>query len=304
MKKICCLLGLCLILTFSYGCNQTQQIKSDSHLPSVNTEVESSKTIQPIQLDEKSLLPGIEKIIKRGTLRVAMVNIDVDGFCETQEDGSLTGIDAQLAKDIANSMGVSLTINRESDSWDKLTELLANDEVDLVISTYSLTTTRATSVKISNPYLTSRFGVMVNKQELVKNKIEKNPIDYMQNNEIKIAAIRGSSHVNLASEFFPKAKIVEMDSYKDMYTAVRNGDVFGYICGELRFLCDYNEDAELSLYTKVFVFSDALEKYCVGVSPDNTDLLNFVNAYIDSSKEITVKDYEDTLKNESKKDGK
>lgn len=300
MKKIYNILSLCLLLVLFSGCTFTKQNTSNDVIEP--REISSLKTAKKIVLDHATLLPGIKKIVERGKLRVAMINIDIDGFCAKNDDDSVSGIDIQVAQDIANSLGVSLELNRESDTYDKLTDLLVKDKVDLVISTYSLSTTRAASVKMSNPYLTSRFGVMLNKQELVKKQIEKNPIDYMQSNEFKIAAVKGSSHVDLAKEFFPYAQVVEMDSYKEMYNAVKKGDIFGYLCGELRFLCDYTEDEELSLFTKVFVFSDVLENYCIGVSPDNNDLLNFVNTYIDSSKKVTVKDYEHYLKEKSDKE--
>ena len=108
---------------------------------------------------------------------------------------------------------------------------------------------------------------------LCKKQIENNPIDYMKNNNIKLAALKNSSHVKLISEMFPNAEIVEMDTYEQICQAVRNNDVFGYLCGEVEFLFDYNHDPELALYTKVFAFSDAAEYYCVGVSPSNNDLL-------------------------------
>lgn len=301
MKKACSMFCLCFVLFLFSGCTYTKQNTSNEVSTAESKEVASLRAVKKVTLDKDTLLPGIKKIVERGTLRVAMIDVDMDGFCEKRDDGSLTGIYGQLTQDIANSLGVSLEINKESNTYNKLTELLIQDKVDLVIARYSLTATRAASVKLSKPYLTSRFGVMVNKQELVRNQIEKNPIDYMQSNNMKIAALKGTSHVDLVKEIFPNAQVVEMNDYKEMYTAVKKGEVFGYLCGELRFLYDYTEDKELSLYTKVFAFSDVLENYCIGVSPDNNDLLNFVNAYIDSSKKIVVKDYERYLKEKSDK---
>lgn len=298
MKKLCFILSLCTIFTLFPGCSSNQVEESENQSISlVNTEVTAPpKEVIAKQWNESSLFPGLEKVIKKGKLTVAMIKNDVDVFCETLEDGSLTGIDVQWAKDIANSLGVTLIVNRECDTYDKLTELLISGNVDLVISTYSLTTNRSAYVNISKPYLTSRLGVMLNKQALIRNQIENNPIDYMKDNTIKIAALRSSSHVKVIPEMFPKAEIIEMDTYEEICRAVRNNDVFGYLCGEVEFLLDYSRDPELSLYTKVFVFSDALEKYCIAVSPDNSDLLQFVNSCIDSSKTTTIKDVEEKCK--------
>lgn len=290
---------IAFIFTFLCGCNQKQPDILTNQ--SSNSQLDFSYNANFTNLDRKNLLPGIEKIVNRGTLKVAMINIDIDGFCETQSDGSLKGLDVQLAQNIARSLGVSLSINRESDTYDKLTDLLINDQVDLVISNYSLTTNRAAKIKFSKPYLTTRLGIMLNKQNLVKYQIEKNPIDFLKNNKIKIATFKGSSHSDFISSVFPNAEIVEMDNYKDMCHAVYKNEVFGFFSGEPRFLCNYNDDPELQLYTKVFVFSDALEKYCIGVSENNNDLLNFVNSYIDLSKELTLKDYENLLKEKSNK---
>lgn len=293
MRKLYFLL-ISFIFTFFCGCNQKQSDVLNFQPSSVS--LDSSYSDNFTKLDNNNLLPGIKKIVDRGTLKVARINMDIDGFCESQSDGSFRGLDVQLAQNIANSLGVSLTLNRDCDTYDKLTELLIKDEADLVISNYSLTTNRAAKIKFSKPYLTTRLGIMLNKQNLVKNQIEKNPIDYLKNNKVKIAAFKGSSHVDFILSVFPNAEIVEMDNYKDMCYAVYNNEVFGFFSGEPRFLCNYNANPELQLYTKVFVFSDALEKYCVGVSENNKDLLDFVNSYIDLSKELTLKDYEKLLK--------
>lgn len=301
MKKLTFLLSVCIFLTCLTGCTSTQSSKAEPiNISATSVEVSPSKSDVPVvSINKDNLLPGLKKIVEKGTLNVAMINDEIPVFCETQGDGSVAGIDVNLAQELANSLGVTLTINRESNTYDELTELLVKGAVDLVISTYSLTTERAACVSISNPYLTTRIGVMVNKQELVKNRIEKNPIDYMKANNIKLAAIRHSAHVSMLPDMFPKAQIVEMDSYEEMYNAVRNGEIFGYVCGEMRLLCDYYEDETLPLYTQVFAFSDAPDNYCVGVAPDNLDLLSFVNSYLESSKTITVKDFEKKLKEKS-----
>lgn len=301
MKKLTFLLSVCLFLTCLTGCTSTQSSTAEPiNISATSVEVGPSKSDAPVvSINKENLLPGLKKIVEKGTLTVAMINDEIPVFCETQSDGSVAGIDVNLAQELANSLGVTLTINRESNTYDELTDLLVKGAVDLVISTYSLTTERAACVSISNPYLTTRIGVMVNKQELVKNRIEKNPIDYMKSNNIKLAAIRHSAHVSMLPEMFPQAQVVEMDSYEEMYNAVRNGEIFGYVCGEMRLLCDYYEDETLPLYTQVFAFSDAPDNYCVGVAPDNMDLLSFVNSYLESSKTITVKDFEKKLKEKS-----
>ncbi len=298
MRKLSCLLSVYLFFTCFTGCTSIQSGTDETKTTSITSvEVSQSKNkTQVVSVDKDSWLPGLKKIVEKGKLIVAMINEEVPIFCETQVDGSVAGIDVNLAQAIANSLGVTLEINRESNTYDEMTKLLVTGNVDLVISTYSLTPERAACINISNPYLTTRIGVMVNKKELVKHRIEKNPIDYMKTNNIKLAALKNSAHVSMLPEMFPKVQVVEMDSYQEIYTAVRNGDIFGYMCGEMRFLCDYYEDETLPLYTQVFVFSDAPDNYCVGVAPDNLDLLSFVNSYLESSKIITVKDFEQKLK--------
>lgn len=303
MKKLTFLLSVCLFLTCLTGCTSMQSSTAEPiNISATSVEVSPSKSdAQVVSINKENLLPGLKKIVEKGTLTVAMINDEIPVFCETQSDGSVAGIDVNLAQELANSLGVTLTIIRESNTYDELTDLLVKGAVDLVISTYSLTTERAACVSISNPYLTTRIGVMVNKQELVKNRIEKNPIDYMKSNNIKLAAKRSSSHINILSSVFPKAQIVEMNSYDDMCNAVKNGDIFGYLCNEVRFLYNYYTDARAHLYTQVFTFSDALDNYCVGVIPNNPDLLSFVNSYVDTHNNIISKEIEKKLRTEKER---
>ncbi len=245
--------------------------------------------------EESNNLADIEPIIKRGKIRVAMLKGDTKPLCLTAEDGSTYGIEYNIAKEIAQALGVELELNRTVDTNNELVDLLASGEVDIIVSFLSPTTDRAKKIEFSNPYYTLPFGIMVNKKELVSNGIERNPLNYLKKNTVKIAALKGTSHVQKIKELFPMAEVIEKDSRDECTKAVMNGEIFGYLCSRFEFVLDYINNPSANIYTSVFLFSDVNDCYCVGVNPGNPHLLNFINTYIATKKALSHEEVEENL---------
>lgn len=244
---------------------------------------------------DSTSLADIQPIVERGTLKVAMLSEDLKPFWETADDGSTFGFEYDLAKGIADSLGVELELNRTLDTNNELVDLVASGEVDIAISVISDTVDRAKKIDFSNSYFSVPFGIMVNKKELVAHNIEKNPLDFLKENSVKIAAIKGSSHVKMVNELFPKAEVIEKESYDECCKAVMKGEVFGYLCSRPQFVMDYANNPGANIYTSVFLFSDVVDSFCIGVRTDAPHLRNFINTYISKAKLFTNKDVEDNF---------
>lgn len=239
---------------------------------------------------------ALAQIEERGVLRVAIPSGDLIGFFETDEKGNLSGADIDLARDIAESMGVDVEFDRESDNHNALTQKLQNHEVDLVIATYSRTLERIRYVDFSEPYLAVNFGIMANRQLLLTKDAGSNPVAYLKKHPEKIAAAAGTSHVAMAKKLFPECTIVEAEDYARASEMVKNREVFAFFCGELEFYSQYLEDEELPLYTSVYTFSDVKDEFCVGVAKENADLLSYINLYLETSQPLTKDGIKQRLK--------
>ena len=243
--------------------------------------------------EAEKLAPEIAEVIERGTLRVAIPKQDLVAFFQEDEAGRLYGIDIELAEDIADSLGVQVFFDRTSDNYDDLTVKLENNEVDMVIATYSHSLDRIKYVDFSEPYLELRFGVMVNKQEMVRHDIKGNPVPYLKEHQERIAVVEGTSHVELAKQLFETCEIVEADDYDTAVSLVKTGEAFGFFSGELEFYSKYIAQPELLIYTSAYTFSDIKDKFCIGVPREKGQLLDYVNLYLESSPKITVADVQE-----------
>ena len=245
----------------------------------------------------EKLAPEIAEIIERGVLRVAIPKQDLIVFFQEDEAGNLYGIDVELAEEIANSLGVEVLFDRTSDNYDDLTVKLENSEVDMVIATYSHSLDRIKYVDFSEPYLELQFGIMVNKQEMVRHDIKDNPVPYLKKHQEKIAVVEGTSHVELAKQLFETCEIVEVGNYDTAVNLVKTGEAFGFFSGELEFYSKYITQPELLIYTSTYTFSDIKDEFCIGIPREKEQLLDYVNLYLESSPKITVADVQERYRN-------
>lgn len=239
------------------------------------------------EIDYDGMAPDLADILRRGSLIVAIPAADTPLFHEYDESGQVIGIDADLARDIAGSLGVEVQFDRTSQTFLDLTDKLKRNEVDLIISTYSMTTERNLYVDFSDPYLETYLSVLVRKQELVSNKIEDNPLDYMKHHPVTIGAVSGTAHYDMARELFPGAEIVALADYESGYEKIISGELFAFLSGELEFLSAFEKDPVLALYASVYSFTDLRDQFCIGVSRDTPQLLDYVNTYLRTSNRLT-----------------
>lgn len=233
------------------------------------------------------MAPDIARILQRGYLLVAMPAADTPIFHEADGSGGVSGIDADLARGIAESLGVEVVFDRTSETFLDLTDKLKRGEVDLVISTYSMTTERTMYVDFSDPYLETYLSVLVGKQALVSNHIEDNPLEYMKMNEVTIGAVSGTAHYDMVKTLFPRAQVVGLTDYQEGYDKVVAGELFAFLSGELEFLSAFEKDPVIGLYASVFSFSDLRDQFCIGVSRDTPQLLDYVNTYLRTANRLT-----------------
>ncbi len=163
----------------------------------------------------------------------------------------------------------------------------------MVIATYSHSLDRIRYVDFSEPYLELQFGIMVNKQEMVRHDVKGNPVPYLKANREKIAVVEGTSHVELARQLFSACEIVETDDYDTAVDLVKTGEVFAFFSGELEFYSKYIARPELLIYTDAYTFTDVKDEFCIGIPRDKGQLLDYVNLYLATTPGITVSDVQE-----------
>lgn len=253
------------------------------------------------ELIKEGVSEDIAIIKSRGTLNVAIPNGNQPAFFENDGKGNLSGIDIELAKNIAKSIGVVAKFKIIDGDYRDLTDALKTGKADLVIATYSRNFERLQYVDFSEPYLSLNFGIMVNKTAMVKAGVKTNPVPYMKKTPVDIAIASGTSHIDVAKKLFPKANIIETDSYDEARDMVVQGKAFATLSGELEFYTQYLENPQLGLYVTTYTFNDVKDEFAVGVNRSYPHLLDMVNLYIETNQPITVEDVKERYDEEYRK---
>jgi ABC-type amino acid transport substrate-binding protein len=265
-----------IVFCFS-SCQKSNQTKQEKIQDNVFQENDN----QAITVENKKLYSSdIQNIKDRGKLIVAMAPDNNEIFYRTAQNGQLKGIDIDIAKEIATNLGVEATFDRTAASHDQLQDKLLDNSADVIISHYSKTPDRASKFFFTQPYNSAKFGLMVNKSELVKNNAENSIVNFIKNNPVKIGALKCSSYVKKLKELFPNCTVIEMESYDELGEATNNGNLFGFWGTEEKFLVSYAKNPLYRLYTQVFLFNDAKDNICVAVNKNNENLFDYVNAIV------------------------
>ena len=146
---------------------------------------------------------GIAEIQERGVLIAGLPGEDLLAFYEEDAEGNMTGTDVELARAIAESLGVDIVFYREAVNNDDLTRQLENGEIDMIAATYSRTLERSRKVRLSEPYLSIGMAVLIHKQAAVQRGVTQNPTEYLKYSNEKIAVVAGTSHVAMCRKLFP-----------------------------------------------------------------------------------------------------
>ncbi len=248
----------------------------------------SSRTGDSNHHSDSNRYSDIEEIISRGELRVAITEVDQPPFYFMDKNGKLSGYDIDLATKMAEELGVKLVITREAPSFNDLIPLISSGKADLAISKLSRTLTRSKFVKFSTPYMTFRQGILFNRLQLAKVASEDSVNQFVRNYTGTIGVIAKSSYANYAKENFPKATATEYPSWNAAVDALTRGEVLSVYRDELEIKRVLASIPNSALLFKPIYFRDLTDPIAIAVKSSNTQLLYWVNIFLESQPKMTA----------------
>ena len=162
--------------------------------------------------------PVLERILAKKELVVGTA-ADMPPLNMTLKDGSIVGLEVDLATLMANGIGVKLTLKRMN--FNDLLPALEAGQVDLILSGMTMTPLRNTKVAFAGPYFGSGKSILI-KQE---NAAALRSIATMNNPDVTLAALKGSTSQLFVERLTPKAKLVPTDDYDQAISMVLDGKV-------------------------------------------------------------------------------
>ena len=215
---------------------------------------------------------SLERIKSRDLMRVGYIP-NIVPFAFFNRRGTLVGYDVQTACEIASFLNVS-HLEFIPVRYDSMSDALDSGFCDIIMSAVSVTSKRMETMDISNPYLELHLAFVVHDWRAK----DFGSLDDAQNmSGLKIAVLNSTEEVTAATNLFPHAKLIKVDSY-DEFFAKDNADV----------LLDTAEEGSaqslLHPYYTVVQLKSSNENcdfyaYPVAKSKDRS-LLNFLNYWI------------------------
>lgn len=211
------------------------------------------------------------KVKQAGTLRLGGTQTSNLFSLLNEKDGKIRGFDAGLAQLLTRYIlgdGSKYRFTQVTASTRE--QVLVNDQVDMVVATYSITPARAEKISFAGPYYTSQAGVLVKSN----NKAIQSHNDLAGK---KAATQAGSTGPAILAQFAPKATVQEFQTHQEALDALRQGRVDAYVTDYTLLL------NVLSLGTGESRLAGApfgpQDPYGIGL-PKDSDGAAFVNAFL------------------------
>lgn len=211
------------------------------------------------------------KIKQTGSLRLGGTQTSNLFSLLNEKDGRIRGFDAGLAQLLTRYIlgdGTKFQFTQINSSTRE--QVLINNQVDLVLATYSITPARAEKISFAGPYYSSQAGVLVKSN----NKAIQSYNDLAGK---KTATQAGSTGPAILAQFAPKATVQEFQTHQEALDALRQGRVDAYVTDYTLLL------NVLSLGTGDAQLAGApfgpQDPYGVGL-PKGSDGVAFVNAFL------------------------
>ncbi|ALU40568.1 ABC transporter substrate-binding protein [Kocuria flava] len=180
-----------------------------------------------------------------------------------------TGFDVDVAEYVAGELGYSEdqiewvespSANREN--------MLANDQVDMIFATYSITDARKETVDFAGPYFVAGQDLLVREDD---SSIQ-GPEDLEGKN---LCSVTGSTSAQKVKDDHPGANLVEQPGYADCLTALESGQVDAVTTDDIILAGLASTDANQGKF-KVVGNTFSEERYGVGL-PKGSDRCQAVN---------------------------
>ena len=244
--------------------------------------------VQTVAAQAEAGLGDISRIISSGELRVAITAVDQPPFYFTDKDGELAGYDIDLAMKMADELGVRLVVTRDAPAFNDLVTLVSTGKADLAVSKLSRTLFRSRYIKFSTPYMTFKQGLLFNRLQLAKVASEGEVHKFVRGYRGTLGVIANSSYANYAKENFPDATIKEYPSWDAAVQALTAGEVLSLYRDELEIKRVLATIPNSSLLFKPVYFTDLTDPIAVAVRTENSQLLYWVNIFLEGQSKMTA----------------
>jgi glutamate transport system substrate-binding protein len=196
-----------LVLTAT-ACGEQAQLGDTGTAPPVQEDVTFEAGTTMAELNEA------------GALRVGRSSTSPCSACAGL-DGDPVGFDVEIAKIIAAKLGIPEDGVTYTETPSRIREdVIANDQVDIVVATYTINDTRRERVSFAGPYYQAGQDLMV----AADNTTITGP-DALRGANARVCSVAGSTPSETIKKYVDEASLTLFDVYSKCADALRTGQV-------------------------------------------------------------------------------
>ena len=233
------------------------------------------------KLVKEPVIRDVKAIKSSGKLIVAVPDQRMPPFFLKDSDGKLKGLDIELATAIAEELGVSVEFNQEGKNFNGAVSLVEKGKADIAVAKISQTQERSQRILFSDPYIILPHALLVNRLRFAQIAENKSLTEVMQNYKETIGVIANSSFVSFAKKNFPKAKIVEMETWEQVVDAVSSGKITMAYRDAFEVKRIFKIRPDLGLTVRVVIIDDIKDSIVIPIHPNNHLLLSYINVFLE-----------------------
>ena len=217
------------------------------------------------------------RLAEAGTIRVG-TKFDQPLFGLQGLGGELEGFDVEIAKIIAAELGIAEDgIEFQETPSAVREERLEQDQVDMVVATYTINDRRRERIDFAGPYYTAGQDLMV-----LADDQEINGPDDLRPTGARVCSVQGSTPAETIREYVDEANIVLFDVYSRCADALRTGQVDAVTTDNVILLGLVDESAgQFRLVGETFTD----EPYGIGIPDGDTAFCEFINETLTAAAE-------------------
>lgn len=209
-----------------------------------------------------SSTPTTDVIKSRGKI-IMLTNAAFPPFEYTTGDGTVVGVDVDIAREIANDLGVELEIMDMA--FEGIVTAIKSGKGDIGVAGMSVTEDRLKNVDFSVDYISSKLRVLV-----LATETEITTPDGLKNQSI---GVQTGTTSDVFASGIEGATISRFGNFLDASTALKSGKVRAVVVDEM------TSDEILAANSDIIRLDDALteEKYAICIQKGNETLLEAIN---------------------------
>lgn len=173
-----------------------------------------------------SASPVLDRIRERGEIAIGTSG-NQPPLIARDRNGDLIGLEADLARLIALSMGVKHKMIAMP--FAELLPALGEGKIDIVLSGMTITPERNMKVAFVGPYFVSGTSLLA-KEETIS---EMGDVGRLNEPSTRLAALKGSTSQRIVEELIPKATLKVVPDYDDAVDMVIKGEVDALVADHL-----------------------------------------------------------------------